>query len=218
MMEGIMAIESWLSEFSSDHRTSETKILRPSYLKKRWWLALLIGAAIVVAIATGTLMLALRVNLNNELRKSLFNAAVTLVFTVLIGGLSAALVKVALEENDVARRQREETAATLQRRREDAAGFVRNVLADLKAVYDRVARVRIVIPAHRSALTYGNEMRDLIDARVQLRNVSRALHGRTDGVREVAKSAVKNGVDAMERYLGTLTDEFRDNYKRIAEI
>ena len=71
-----------------------------------------------------------------------------------------------------------------RKRKEDTAQFLTNVLADLKSVYDRVGRARTLIPAHRSALTYRNEMRDLIEARVQLRNVVRALDyqvGAVDG-------------------------------------
>jgi hypothetical protein len=44
-----------------------------------------------------------------------------------------------------------------KRQREDAAAFVMNVLSDLKSVYDRVARARILIPAHKSVKTYGEE-------------------------------------------------------------
>ena len=54
------------------------------------------------------------------------------------------MVKVLLDE-----------VAVVKRKREDAGTFVVNVLADLKSVYDRVARARILIPAHKSVKTYG---------------------------------------------------------------
>lgn len=60
-------------------------------------------------------------------------------------------------------------------RRQQNALFITNVLNDLKTVFDRADRARTVIAAHRSATTYGEEMRDLIDSRVTLRNVDRAL-------------------------------------------
>jgi hypothetical protein len=56
--------------------------------------------------------------------------------------------------------------AAYKRKREDAASFVTNVLTDLKGVFDQVAQARILIPAHQSVATYGDEMRALITARV----------------------------------------------------
>ena len=99
----------------------------------------------------------------DELRKALYAGAVTLFFAGLLGGM----LKVLLDD-----------VAAAKRKREDAATFVINVLADLKSVYDRVARARVLIPAHKSVKTYGEEMRGLIEARVQLRNVTRALEQR----------------------------------------
>ncbi|HWM92386.1 MAG TPA: hypothetical protein VN493_16595 [Thermoanaerobaculia bacterium] len=92
-------------------------------------------------------------------------------------------------------------------------GFVTNVLADLKSVYDRVARARLLIPAHKSVKTYGEQMRDLIEARVQLRNVTRALKLRPEGLDEEIERCVRQ----MEEYLATLTTEFRDNYKALSD-
>jgi hypothetical protein len=107
--------------------------------------------------------------------------------------------------------------ATVKRKREDAATFVTNVLADLKAVYDRVARARVLIPAHKSVKTYGDEMRNLIEARVQLRNVTRALEGRAEGIIDDTREKITRLVRQMETYLETLTCEFRDNYKPLSD-
>jgi len=138
-----------------------------------------------------------------EIRKVLVNGGATLLFVAFFGGM----VKLLLDE-----------LAATARSRNDAASFVTNVLADLKNVYDRVARARILIPAHKSAKTYGEEMRGLIDARVQLRNVVRALERRADGIEEGTRSEVTRLVkEQMERYLETLTCEFRDNYKELSD-
>jgi hypothetical protein len=73
-----------------------------------------------------------------ELKKVFYAGAATLLF----GGFLGGVLKLMLDE-----------VVATKRRREDAAGFVANVLADLKGVYDRVARSRILIPAHRSVQT-----------------------------------------------------------------
>lgn len=137
-----------------------------------------------------------------ELRKVIYAGAATLLF----GGFLGGMLKLLFDDVVAAKRVRD-----------DAAGFVTNVLADLKSVYDRVARAKIVIPAHKSAKTYGIEMRDLIEARVQLRNVTRALERRADGVDEATRIEVTRRVRQMEKYLETLTMEFRDNYKQLSD-
>ena len=137
-----------------------------------------------------------------ELRKVIYAGAATLLF----GGLLGGVLKVLLDE-----------VVAAKRRREDAAGFIVNVLADLKGVYDRVARARSLIPAHRSVKTYGDEMRDMIEARVQLRNVTRALERRSEGVDEGVREDVARRVNEMEQYLDKLTGEFRDNYKPLSD-
>jgi len=73
------------------------------------------------------------------------------------------------------------------------------------------------ISAHRSVKTYGEEMRDLIESRVQLRNVVRALERRAEGIDEGTRVAITDLIRQMEAYLETLTSEFRDNYKKLSD-
>jgi hypothetical protein len=138
---------------------------------------------------------------DSELRKLLLAGSVTLIF----GGFFGGLLKILFDDFTLSRHKREEHGA-----------FVTNVLGDLKSVYDRVGRVRILIPAHRSAKTYGDEMRALIEARVTLKNVLRALDRRAEGLNEKARPAVIKNVGSMEKYLERLTDEFRKRYKAIS--
>jgi hypothetical protein len=140
--------------------------------------------------------------LTGKPRETLESAAIALVFVALIGGL----VKIFLDDFQRAREKRTEQAR-----------FVAAMLADLKSVYDRVERARIVISAHKSAKTYGDEMRDLIDARVQLRNVERALEAGTSGISHEREEGIRSSVQAMEQYLATLTDEFESQYKEISD-
>ena len=90
------------------------------------------------------------------------------------------------------------------------------MLDDLKSVYDRVERTRILIRAHQSALTYGNEMHDLINSAVQLRNVSRAIDTTSDFLNE-HRGKLKRAILQMTAYLDSLTDEFRHGYKTISD-
>jgi hypothetical protein len=86
-------------------------------------------------------------------------------------------------------------------------------------VYDHVERARLLIPAHQSAKTYGDEMREDVTAGGgQLRNVIRALQGRVAGVPVGLGECVRPQVETMKDYLIELTDEFRAEYKPLADL
>ncbi len=89
--------------------------------------------------------------------------------------------------------------------------FIGNVLDDLKEVSDRVERSRIVIAAHRSAKTYGDEMRALIGSRVQLKNVVRAVENQTDLIPDTRRTLTRC-VRLMDGYLGLLITSFEKIY------
>lgn len=172
------------------------------------------AAALLVAAGAGAAVLLAPWVRDDDIAKALYGAAITLVFAAFLGGL----VKLLMDDMAALRERQENDKATLRKRQEDAAGFVTNVLADLKGVYDRVGRARIVILAHRSAKTYGDEMRDIIDARVQLRNVMRAVEQRADGVSPHVLKDVHDYASKMEGYLGQITGEFTIRYKEISDL
>jgi uncharacterized protein YdcH (DUF465 family) len=157
------------------------------------------GAVVVPAAALGYGAAAVA---SGGLEDALITATTALVFGAFFGGL----VKLWLDDF-----QREREA------RQEQVRFVTAVLADLKSVYDRVERARILIEAHRSASTYADEMGELIDGEVQLRNVIRALDQGTSGILEEHLDDVRQAVRSMEGYLKSLTAEFRDEYKEIAD-
>ena len=166
------------------------------------WGGTFAAAAVLVIVTSAIVIFAAPFVSDADLRKALYTGAITLFFVGLLGGM----LKVLLDD-----------VATVKRKREDAATFVTNALGDLKAVYDRVARAQVLIPAHKSVKTYGDEMRNLIEARVQLRNVTRALERRAEGITDDTGEKITQLVSQMERYLETLTCEFRDNYKPLSD-
>lgn len=175
-----------------------------------------VSSVTLVAVSVGVALLVAS-QLTGKSRETLQSAAIALVFVALIGGL----VKIFLDDFQRGREERAEQARTLAARlaeeRAEQARFLSAMLADLKAVYDRVERARIVLSAHRSARTYGDEMRDLIDARVQLLNVERALEAGTSGITPGREEGVRSAVATMEQYLAKLTEEFQSEYKEISD-
>jgi hypothetical protein len=138
---------------------------------------LVVGEAIGIGVsfATG--------KSNPELSKAFASGATTLFFGALLGGIVSLLF------------------ADLDRRRVQRAAqieYITNVLADLKAVYDQVDRGRTLIAAHKSAKTYGDEMKNFIQARVKILQVMRALKFDERGS---AVAAILPEVENMEGYL-----------------
>jgi pimeloyl-ACP methyl ester carboxylesterase len=157
-------------------------------------------ACLLVAVGAGTGYAVASVS-SGKPQEALFVASTTLVFGALLGGV----VKFLLED-----------LQRLRERRAENARFVKQMLDDLKSVYDRVERARILIRAQESALTYGNEMRDLINSAVQLRNISRAIDTTSDVLMEY-REKLRRAIRQMTDYVDSLTDEFRDEYKEISD-
>ena len=102
-----------------------------------------LSLAKAIAIAAGIsligLLIAFQADAKSELHKQLMSASLALLFGACFGGI----VKMLLDQ-----------AVAEKRRRDDAALFVANALANLKKVYDHVERARLLIPAHQSAKTW----------------------------------------------------------------
>lgn len=143
--------------------------------------------AIASVISLIGLLIAFQADAKSALHKQLMSASLVLLFGACFGGI----VKLLLDQ-----------AVVEKRRRDDAEAFVVNVLADLKQVYDHVERARLLIPAHQSAKTYGDEMREDVTAEVvQLRNVIRSLQARVASVPVGLRECGLPQVETMKKYL-----------------
>jgi hypothetical protein len=150
---------------------------------------LLLGEAVGIAVTFLTR------KSNTDLSKDFAAGTATLFFGGLLGGVANKLIG----EFD---RRRVRRAADID--------YILNLLTDLKAVYDQVDRGRTLISANRSAKTYGDEMKNLIEARIKLLQVDRALKF---DERASAVAGIRSEVGRMEGYLSRLVEEFQNNYK-----
>lgn len=103
--------------------------------------------------------------------------------------------------------------AAMQKDKEQL-NFYRNVLSDLKSVYDKVEKARLLIQAHRTAKTYGEQMRELIDGVVTLHNIERALNPEFPKLYE----DLHPYINSMIFFIKGLLNEYRDHYKRISVL
>ena len=154
----------------------------------------------MIAIALAVIAIILAPRFPIELQRAVYTGSVTLIGAGIIGGF----IKLIFDD-----------VAAAGRVRADEATFLGNVLNDLKAVHDRVESARTLIQAHRPVPVYETEMRNMIAARIQLKNVIRALQKRPDLADDLA--SVRNNAETMERYLAPLTQEFEDKYESLAD-
>jgi hypothetical protein len=192
------------------------------------------GRQVLRTVAIGSLLAALAVFILLGYRqewqwtgfppKKLFDWMQILVIPVAVAIGTFVLNRAAKRRDDEAQREQRQREEAIEARhadfdrgrqqRADYAQFITNMLNDLKAVNDRVERVRILLPAHQSALTYGNEMRDIIESRVQLLGVIRALELDPYG----SSLDIAARVTSMEEYLKYLIKAFQRDYKKIADL
>ena len=151
--------------------------------------------AAVVAVASGA------VTADQAWRK-VFDSLVTLAGAlVLTGG-----VGVVIEE---ANRRREARAHD----REDRLALVDR----LRAVHSDLLRAARLIDAHRTARTYGEQMRALVETRVELSNLSFAVR-HAGSLAPPARAALEIEIDTVADYVKALIAEYREQYPRVSAI
>lgn len=133
----------------------------------------------------------------NTLLIDIGKSGASLSLITVIGGLTQQILK----ERENAKQQREATYT-----------FYRNILTDLKSVFDKVEKARLLIEAHRSAKTYSEQCRELINGVVILHNIKRA----TNTIFPILDEDIRPSINAMSLFIKELLKEYRNNYKEIA--
>ena len=162
----------------------------------------LLSMAALVAVMSGLAFAASFAARDTDLKKALQTASLGLVFGSLLGGI----VKLLLDDFDRGRQQRAEQAQ-----------FCLNVFSDLKSVYDQTERAKILISGNQSAKTYYEQMCELIEARVKLLNVVRAVNIQSIAQTGGEWGALDTHVTQMDHYLESLIRDYQQYYKTISE-
>ncbi len=135
-----------------------------------------------------------------ELKLDIAKACLTIFVAASAGTIVKGLVELARDERKEKARQRI---------------FKQHVLLDLKAVYNATETSRLLIDAHRSAKTYGEEIRRMISSRVRLSNVKRALESGTVDF-GTSTDGLQGCITCMLAYQSVLGEEYRQNYLQVS--
>ncbi|WP_270938598.1 hypothetical protein [Falsiroseomonas oryzae] len=159
-----------------------------------------------------------------EQRKLLAEAGKILMQLAAIGVVGA-VVKTMLDSmlDDRRRRakQEDETRERRHARSEWLADFRADKLRRLVAATNTVRRARVLIPAHGSAKTYGEQMRELQQVGLEIGLIRHEIHALGAGEDNPAFPgwpALRDLLHRLERYLHDLVLEFLKEYEARAEL
>lgn len=134
--------------------------------------------------------------------------------TLAIGGVIGGYIKRLFDRIEDGREAFQKSMAKQEALQAEKIAFHQNILSDFKRVYDIVEHARLLIDAHKSAKTYGEQVRGLPDAIIILHNIKRALeHDKgpmKDEIRETAQTTIS--------FLKKITSEFQAHYLNISRL
>lgn len=182
-------------------------------------LLVLVAVAVLAVVDNRVVDARMRDQLHIEIAKTVLN--------LLFVGLAAMLVKTMVDRY-VAARERErvelaqhEADTRLKAERAEAAAKAAHehrlkALTTLTTSYWNAKKALKIIEAHRSAKSYGEQIRVLIDHRLELQQLDNEISAgmyALDGAHEIGRA-----LSEIDEQLGLVTDEWRDRYLALSQL
>jgi len=153
----------------------------------------------------------------NALRIEMAKGLIQLIAVGIIG----ALIKFLFDSHQEEQRRIEESRAQGQQRHDALNEFRNDKIRRLVQVTNVLRRAPILIDAHRSASTYNEQMRGLLDASLELRLIRHEIDAAGPDASNAAFAnwpTIRDGIREMEAYLGELQQDFRTHSKKVSEL
>jgi DNA repair exonuclease SbcCD ATPase subunit len=164
-----------------------------------WWtLALLVA---LCALVVG----AIYFFSTGESRSVILLEIAKIFLQLLVIGVLGALAKWIFDEYNRSR----DRAATINE-------FRKEILKRLVDVTNQVRSVPVLIEAHQSARTYGEQMRLLINSRQELSLIRHEIQTTSETFSELLK--IRKSLESMQGYLDGLITEFRTKYLELSKM
>jgi hypothetical protein len=149
----------------------------------------------------------------------LMNVSQTILGTILIGGGLGGIINFIFEEQKKHEEAVETRLRRMQESRDKRRQFRRDMRNTIQKVYDEVALARVLIKSHRSARTYGEQIRALImPGDIALQDLKRQLIELQDEAPIEHLAHLQVSLTYMAAYLKVLIEEFAQHYLDIANL
>lgn len=179
--------------------------LRDTIMRSSTYLA--VGAAFLLLLLAGMVT-----KLTDASRANFFEdlvgALLALAGGVLLAGVVGIAVNRALAREQAERGARRDRADELDERR----AFVEQQVVQLWELREQVISAAVLIAAHRSAKTYGEQLRTIIGVRTKLSDVRGVVKRREDVDSEVFEAQINHALS----FLNPLIDEYRSTYLEVS--
>ncbi len=147
------------------------------------------------------------------------NISQTILGTVVIGGGLGSIVNFIFEEQKKEEEAVMERLRRMQESRDKRRQFRKEMRDKLQSVYDNVALARALIQSHRSAKTYGDQIRDqIMPGEIALQDFKRELVELGDQAPIKYPAELLISLTYMAAYLSALIKEFGQHYVDIANL
>jgi hypothetical protein len=136
------------------------------------------------------------------------------IFTVAVIG---SIVKLLVDDHQRRLREANEARAQAKKREQRLQEFRMDKVRRLVGVTNILRRAPVLIDAHRSAETYNEQMRAIVDAGLELRLIRHETDaiGRDPNPAFPHWSYIEGEISKMETYMKWLVDDFRDLSKKL---
>jgi hypothetical protein len=171
---------------------------------RRRGLLLILLFAVGAVLALAALAYA---SLNGPRRNAVLEEVPKATFTFLLVGVLGVLVKYLVD------RHRDERA-----REEQMDDFRKEMIDRLVEATSRIRRVPMLVDAHRSAKAYAEQMKETIDAYLEIRRTRHEIENIADLAFRNWAPDIRNNIQAMEHYLEEVIAEFRASGAEILEL
>jgi hypothetical protein len=186
----------------------------PSLSKVYWVLIVLAAAAIVILV--------ILYSFEDDIGKRSLRVEAGKGLIQVIGiGVIGALIKFLFDSYQDTQHRIEDLRALARAKSDAMAEFRRDKIRRLVQVTNTLRRAPILIEADRSASVYKEQMRQLIDAGLELRLVRHeidALGGDEANAAFPAWPKIRSHFRSMDAYFGSLHQEFRERSELVSEL
>jgi len=144
-------------------------------------------------------------------------AGSTLLQLVLLGTLGA-YAKYLLDQQ-LANRQRQLAEADRERKlREDKHTSQINALNSLTTNYWQIKKAFHIICAHQSAKSYGEQMRQIIDYRLELQRLNNEIAAGLYGLALEDTKIINDSLREMDDQLNAVMEEWKDHHLKLSQL